>query len=81
MSFKITWDADKIISDLRACSAQATSHYNDGWSAWSCKRDLLRVKYALDEMVDSCPNFSDAEQTFHDEMAKNKTWRVLNDKV
>lgn len=81
MSFKITWDADRIISELRACTAQASSSYNDGFSAWGCKQDLLRVKYALDEMLNRCPNFSDLEAKFHEEMAKQKTWRVLNDKM
>lgn len=81
MSFIITWDADRIIRDLRACTAQASSPYNDGFSAWGCKRDLLRVKYALDEMLKDCPNFSGDEEKFHNDMAKEKTWRTLNDKM
>jgi len=81
MGFRITWDADKIISDLSACSSQASSVYNDGFSAWHCKKDLLRVKYALDEMLERCPSFSHEEETFHKEMAKQKTWKVLNDKM
>ena len=81
MSFKINWDADRIISELRSCTAQAASSYNDGFSAWGCKQDLLRVKYALDEMLEQCPYFSDLETKFHEEMAKQKTWRTLNDKM
>jgi len=81
MGFRITWDADKIISDLHACSAQASSAYNDGFSAWHCKKDLLRVKYALDGMLERCPNFSYEEEKFHEEMAQQKTWKVLNDKM
>ncbi len=81
MSFKITWDTDKIIGDLRACTAQASSHYNDGFSAWGCKRDLLLVKYALDEMLEKCPNFSHEEEKFHDEMSKKKIWKTLNGRV
>ncbi len=81
MGFRITWDANKIISDLRACTAQAASTYNDGYSAWDCKKDLLTVKYALDEMLERCPNFSTVEDSFHEEMSKHKTWKVLNDKM
>lgn len=80
MSFKITWDADKIISELHRCSAQANSAYNDGFSAWSCKKDLLLVKYALDEMLERCPTFS-GEKEFHEEMAKQKTWKTLNGRL
>ena len=81
MGFRITWDADKIISDLRACTAQAVSPYNDGYSAWDCKKDLLTVKYALDEMLERCPSFSTVEDSFHEDMLKQKTWKILNDKM
>jgi len=81
MGFRITWDADKIISDLRACAAQAVSPYNDGYSAWYCKKDLLTIKYALEEMLVRCPTFSHEEEKFHDEIAKQKTWKTLNDKM
>lgn len=81
MSFKITWDTDRIIRELSACTAQASSAYNDGFSAWGCKRDLLLVKYALDEMLKNCPTFSETEEKFHEEMAKQKTWKALNGKM
>jgi hypothetical protein len=81
MSFRITWDTAKIISELHACTAQASSAYNDGFSAWGCKRDLLLVKYALDEMLEMCPDFSHEEEKFHEEIAKQKTWKTLNDKM
>jgi len=81
MGFRITWDANKIISDLRACTAQAVSPYNDGYGAWDCKKDLLTVKYALDEMLERCPSFSTVEDSFHEDMSKQKTWKVLNDKM
>lgn len=81
MGFRITWDAAKIISDLHACTAQAASPYNDGYSAWHCKKDLLTIKYALEEMLVRCPTFSHEEEKFHDEIAKQKTWKTLNDKM
>ncbi len=81
MGFNIYWDTDKIISDLRACAGQAISPYNDGYSAWYCKKDLLIIKYELEELLDRCPTFSHVEEKFHDEMAKQKTWKTLNDKM
>lgn len=81
MGFMIRWDVDKILADLRACNAQVNSHYNDGFSAWKCKQDLLTIKYALDEMLESCPSFGFMETNFHDEQQKKKVWRALNDKV
>jgi hypothetical protein len=80
MSFVQRWDADQIIRDLHACNAEASSLYNDGFTGWGCKKDLLRVKYALDEMLASTPNFSHVEEEFHKEMAKQQTWSKLNDR-
>jgi hypothetical protein len=77
MSFIINWDVDKIINDLRSAHAQAASSYNDGFSAWGCKRDLLKVKYALDAMLDQTPSFSHVEAQFHEQMAKEQTWKIL----
>lgn len=80
MGFKISWDVDKIIHELRICNAQVNSSYNDGFSAWRCKKDLLTVKYALDEMLAESPTFSHLELEFHNEQAKKKTWQILNKK-
>lgn len=81
MGFKITWDADKIISDLRAAASQANSSYNDGFSAWGCKKDLLKVKYALDDMLHNMPTFNYLEQQFIDEQEKNRVWKALETKI
>lgn len=80
MSFIVKWDADKIISDLNAAAAQACSSYNDGFSAWQCKKDMLKVKYALDEMLEHTPNFSHEEERFVQEQEKQKVWKTLNKK-
>jgi len=77
MSFIINWDVDKIISDLRSAHAQAASSYNEGFSAWGCKRDLLTVKYALDTMLEQTPYFSHLEEEFHEKMAQEKVWNIL----
>lgn len=79
MSFIKRWDADKIISDLNACNAQLISPYNDGFTQWSCKEDLIRVKYALDEILENSPTFA-PENKFIEEMEKQKTWKKLNAK-
>lgn len=81
MSFKISWDAERIITELRRAHAQAASPYNDGFSAWHCKKDLLEIKYALDYMVQNLPNFSDLEAKYHEEKAKQQTWKVLNERL
>lgn len=80
MSFIQKWDINNIFSQLQDCSAQVNCAYNDGFTAWRCKQDLLRVKYKLDEMLESSPKFA-GEDTFIDELEQQKTWKVLNAKV
>jgi hypothetical protein len=79
MSFIQRWDVNDILDQLRHCSAQTSSHYNDGFTAWHCKQDLIRVKYALDEMLESSPHFS-VEDKFIEELEQEKTWKKLNAK-
>lgn len=81
MSFRISWDAERIITELRQAYAQASSPYSDGFNAWGCKKDLLEVKYALDYMIEQLPNFSHLEAEYHEEKAKQTTWRTLNGRV
>lgn len=76
MGFRITWDADQVIRTLRSCASQAASPYNDGFTAWRCKQDLLTVKYALDEMLESMPTFA-GEDEFRREHEKQQMWKRL----
>lgn len=79
MSFMITWNADKIISDLRAAATQAGSVYNDGFSAWHCKKDLLQVKYELERMLRDLPHFA-GEDEYCREQEKQDVWQTLKHK-
>jgi hypothetical protein len=72
------WDVDNILRQLNLCSAQVNSSYNDGFTAWSCKKDLLTVKYHLDQLLSQAPKFSHVEEEFVNEMEKQKTWKALN---
>ena len=79
MSFRITWNVAQIVRDLRAAAAQARSPYNDGFSAWHCKQDLLQVKYELDRMLRDLPHFA-GEDEYCREQEKQDVWRTLNQK-
>lgn len=77
MGFKITWDSDQIIRDLRSATAQVCSPYNDGFSSWRCKQDLIKIKYALEEMLNDAPTFA-GEEEYIAKLEKEKTWKLLN---
>lgn len=79
MGFKVTWDVPKILADLRGCAAQVASPYNDGFSAWHCKQDLLQVKYELDRMLRDLPKFADEDEWIR-QQEKRDVWRHLTNK-
>lgn len=80
MSFIKRWDVDNIQQQIRACGAQVHSVYNDGFTAWECKKDLLDIKYQVESLLESSPTFA-GEEKYHEEKLKEKAWRVLNEKI
>lgn len=80
MSYIKRWDVDDIQRQLNACSAQVHSTYNDGFTAWYCKKDLLTVKYQLDELLRTAPTFA-GEDEFVEELNKQTVWKRLNEKT
>jgi hypothetical protein len=78
MGFKISWDVARIVSELRRCSAQVNNQYNDGFSAWSCKQDLLQIRHELDQMLRQSPHFGADEDNFVTQLEKRQVWQELN---
>jgi hypothetical protein len=70
------WNADQIIRDLHRCAREMNDHHNDGYSQWSCKQDLYRVKFELDCLLASSPNFS-MESEWLGEQQKQQVWEIL----
>ena len=79
MGFVKRWDVDDIQRQIKACAAQVQSPYNDGFTAWYCKQDLLRVKYQIDELLRTAPQFA-GEQEFIEELEKTIVWKRLKQK-
>lgn len=62
---------------IHKCYIEAISHYNDGFTAWMCKKELLELKAELDEMLENTPHFSDLEEKFLAEQEKKKIIKIL----
>lgn len=80
MSFIKRWDVDDIQRQINACAAQVNNTYNDGFTAWYCKQDLIRVKYQLDEILRNATKFH-GEDEFVAEIEKDLVWKRLNEKT
>ena len=80
MSFIKRWDVDDIQRQINACAAQVNNTYNDGFTAWYCKQDLIRVKYQLDEILRNASKFHGVDE-FVAEIEKDLVWKRLNEKT
>ena len=79
----ISWNVDKIVSDLEKCYWATTDPKMDGFTTWRCKQDLYRVQFALECMLKNCPDYSLEEEWLEEqrlEREKEQIWRTLNDK-
>ena len=81
MSFIKRWDTGDIKYQLGRCGLEMNSTYNDGFVRWDCKKDLLELKYYLEELLYNAPGFGEVEQGFIEDKEKQKIWKILNNKV
>lgn len=77
MGFVKKWDMQDIHNQINKCYIEAVSSYNDGFTAWMCKKELLELKFRLDEMLESTPHFSDLEEQFLKEQEQKKIIKIL----
>ena len=62
MGFNRSWNPTEIMARLRICAGEASSPYNDGWTAMSAKRDLVDIILVLEDLIEMCPTFSGEEE-------------------
>jgi hypothetical protein len=78
------WNIADILQQLHRCSAELQHRNNDGFIQWGCKQDLYRVKFELDNMLNSAPTFSGEEEWLEEqriEREQKQIWKALNDKT
>lgn len=73
MGFKKSWDVTAVMANVRSCAAQVADPRNDGWTAWSCKQDLYRVKFLVDKLLCDLPEFAD-EKTW---VEQTQIWQTM----
>ena len=79
MGFMKRWDADDILHQLSSCASQMNNDYNDGFVQWDCKKELLTVKYEIEKLLRNSPKFSNVEESWIEDMEKQRTWEILKD--
>lgn len=81
MGFMKRWDADDVVHQLNRCASQMRHKSNDGFLQWDCKKDLLTVKYELEKLLHNSPTFGLVEESFNEDMEKQRAWEILNEKT
>lgn len=79
MGFIKRWDTDDILHQLNRCAYQMNNGHNDGYAQWDCKKDLLTVKYEIEKLLHKSPTFGWVEESWHEDMEKQRTWDILTD--
>jgi hypothetical protein len=78
MGFRKPMDYNSVNHQIYMSGVELNSPRNDGFVQWEIKKDLLRLKFLLDEILKDSPEFV-GEAEFLQEQSKKQMWRVLNE--
>lgn len=67
-----------MTQQIHKMRGEICSPYNDGYNSWYVKQDLYRLKWILDQALESCPEFS-GEQQWLKEQDQKKMWNSIKD--
>lgn len=76
MGFKKPLDYNSVNHQIYMAGVELSSIYNDGFTQWEIKKDLYKLKWLLDSIIQSSPTFSE-EDKFLLEHEKKIVWRTL----
>ncbi len=79
MGFKKSWDVNDITSQIHSLLRECNSPYNDGFTAWGWKQDLLILQQLINDAVRSSPNFGDMEEQWLKEQEQKRIIKLLKE--
>jgi hypothetical protein len=62
MSFIKKWDVNDIASQLHRMGMEASSPFNDGWTASGCKKEMYQLKCLIEDIYQKLPTFVGEEE-------------------
>lgn len=65
MGYRKDWDTNAIKHWLWRMSHECSSPYNDGFVAFEVKKELLEIKFLLDDLIADCPTFVGEDEIHH----------------
>ena len=82
MGFTKDWNVDKMSQQIWSMTYEATNPRNDGFSTWPIKQDLYRLKWAIDDALEKCSEYSTEKEWLDAQILKRdqeKMWRILSE--
>ena len=70
------WNRKEIERDIWKIKWACSDPRQDGFTTWSCKQDLILLKYFIEDMLSECPTYS-IEQEFIDKLEADRTFALL----
>jgi hypothetical protein len=77
MGFKKPMDYNSVHHQIYIAGVELHSPYNDGFTTFEIKKDLHKLKWLLDEIMNDAPTFT-GEDEFLKEHEQTKMWRTLS---
>jgi hypothetical protein len=68
MGFKMSWSVSRIKGDLQMMSHECRYHGNDGYTQFAIKKDLMEIKFLLEDLIENCPTFVGEEEWLHERL-------------
>ncbi len=68
---------EEIATQVHALARECSSPYNDGFTAFDCKKDLYQIKFLVDQALNNSPNFSSLEEEWLTEQEKKRIIKIL----
>lgn len=65
MGYRKDWDMNAITHQLWCMAHECSSPYNDGFIAFDIKKDLLKIKFLVDDLLEKTPTFAGEEEIHH----------------
>ncbi len=68
MGYRKDWDMNVLKHSLWIMGHECASPRNDGFTAFEIKKQLLELKFLIDDLLEDCPTFVGEEDIHHQRM-------------
>ena len=69
---------DEFTKEVDKKVAYATSPYTDGFAGWACKKDLILLKYYLEDALTKFSSYGSDEEQLIKELEEKKLIEILS---